>query len=139
RPRGLSVEERMLSNRLGNDLEQGWTAPTTNARDRKELLRTLLAEVIVNVDRPAARAELTLRWRGGALTGLAIPLPHSTYRPLRTDEKTVALLRRLAAHYPDALIASILNRQGRRTARGERFTALSVAGVRVHRHIRRYQ
>ncbi len=139
RPRGLSVEERMLINRLGNDLEQVWTAPTTSARDQKELLRTLLAEVIVNVDRPAARAELTLRWRGGALTDLAIPLPHSTYRPLRTDEKTLTLLRRLAVHYPDALIASILNRQGRRSARGARFTSLSVASLRQHWHIPRYQ
>jgi DNA invertase Pin-like site-specific DNA recombinase len=121
RPRGLSAEERALINRLGNDLEQVWTAPTTSARDQKELLRTLLSEVIVKVDRPAARAELTLRWRGGALTDLAIPLPHSTYRPLRTDEKTLTVLRRLAVHYSDAMIASILNRQGRRSARGARF------------------
>jgi hypothetical protein len=139
RPRGLTVEERALIDRLGNDLEQVWTAPTTSARDRKELLRTLLAEVIIKVDRPAARAELTLRWRGGALTDLAIPLPRSTYRPLRTDEQTLTLLRRLAVHYPDAMIASILNRQGRRTARGARFTAISVASLRQHWHIPRYQ
>jgi transposase-like protein len=74
------------------------------------LLRTLLAEVIIKVDRPSAKAELTLRWRGGALTDLVIPLPHSTNRPLPTDEKTVSLLRRLAVHYPDAMIASILSR-----------------------------
>src|SRR5262249_35252251 len=139
RPRGLTVEERQLIDRLGNDLEQVWTAPTTSARDRKELLRTLLAEVIIKVDRPSARAEVTLRWRGGALTDLAIPLPRSTYRPLRTDEKTLTLLRRLAVHYPDAVIASILNRQGRRTARGARFTAISVARLRQHWHIPRYQ
>jgi excisionase family DNA binding protein len=139
RPRGLTSEERRLIDRLGNDLEQVWTAPTTSARDRKELLRTLLAEVIVKVDRPASQAELTLRWRGGALTDLVIPLPRSTYRPLHTDEKTLSLLRRLAVHYPDAMIASILNRQGRRSARGERFTAISVAGLRTYRHIPRYQ
>src|SRR6266536_405875 len=90
RPRGLTSEERRLIDRLGNDLEQVWTAPTTSARDRKELLRTLLAEVIVKVDRPASQAELTLRWRGGALTDLVIPLPRSTYRPLHTDEKTLS-------------------------------------------------
>ena len=89
RPRGLTSEERELIDRLGNDLEQVWTAPTTSARDQKELLRTLLAEVIVKVDRPAAKAELTLRWRGGALTDLVIPLPRSTYRPLHTDEKNM--------------------------------------------------
>ncbi len=96
RPRGLTSEERRLIDRLGNDLEQMWTAPTTSARDR-------------------------------------------TYRPLHTDEKTLSLLRRLAVHYPDAMIASILNRQGRRSARGERFTAISVAGLRTYRRIPRYQ
>jgi DNA invertase Pin-like site-specific DNA recombinase len=139
RPRGLSTAERLLINRLGSDLEQVWTAPTTSARDRKELLRTLLAEVIVNVDRPAGKAELTLRWRGGALTDLVIPLPRSTYRPLRTDEKTLSLLHRLAVHYPDGMIASILNRQGRRSARGARFTAILVSSLRTHWHIPCYQ
>jgi hypothetical protein len=33
------------------------------------------------------------------------------------------LVRRLAIHYPDAVIAGILNRQERRTAYGHRFTA----------------
>jgi hypothetical protein len=32
------------------------------------------------------------------------------------------LLRRLASLYPDEVIAGILNRQGRKTATGERFT-----------------
>jgi hypothetical protein len=139
RPRGLTLEERRLIDHLANNLEQVWTAPTTSARDRKELLRTLLAEVIIKVDRPSAKAELTLRWRGEALTDLVLPLPRSSYRPLRTDEQTLALLRRLAVHYPDALIASILNRQGRRTARGQRFTAITVSSLRQHWHISRYQ
>jgi len=139
RPRGLTLEERQLIDHLANNLEQVWSAPTTTTRDRKELLRTLLAEVIIKVDRPSAKAELTLRWRGEALTDLVIPLPRSTYRPLRTDEKTLTLLRRLAVHYPDALIASILNRQGRRSARGARFTAILVSSLRTHWHIPCYQ
>src|SRR5207244_8007659 len=34
RPRGLTSEERWLIDRLGSDLEQVWTAPTTSARDQ---------------------------------------------------------------------------------------------------------
>ena len=49
---------------------------------------------------------------------------------LRTAEDTVALVRRLAAHYPDAVIAGILNRQERRTAYGHRFTAGHVGTLR---------
>jgi excisionase family DNA binding protein len=39
-------------------------------------------------------------------------------------------VRRLAVYYPDAVIAGILNRQGRKSARGERFTAGHVGNLR---------
>jgi DNA invertase Pin-like site-specific DNA recombinase len=131
-PQGLTADERAVILRLGKDLRRVWSAPTTTDRDRKELLRTLLAEVLLDVDRPAARVRLMLRWRGGALTELQIPLPRPTYRPLRTNEDTLALLRRLAVHYPDGLIAGILNRQGRRSARGERFTSSMISSLRSY-------
>jgi hypothetical protein len=50
--------------------------------------------------------------------------------PSWTDEDTIGLIRRLAVHYPDAGIAGILNRQGRRVC--DRFVgpdaSLLVAG-----------
>jgi hypothetical protein len=139
RPQGLTAAERAVIQRLGKDLGRVWSAPTTTDRDRKELLRTLLAEVLVDVDRPAARVCLTLRWRGGALTELQVPLPRANYRPLRTDEDTLALLRRLATHYPDGVIAGILNRQGRRSARGERFTTSMISSLRTYWNIPRFE
>jgi hypothetical protein len=57
----------------------------------------------------------------------------------RTDEDTVSLLRRLAALYPDEVIAGILNRQERKTATGERFTANQVGSLRRYRNIPRFQ
>jgi hypothetical protein len=44
-------------------------------RDRKELLRTLIDEVIVKVERDAFAAHLTLRWKGGALTEIDLTCP----------------------------------------------------------------
>src|SRR5256884_8376617 len=58
---------------------------------------------------------------------------------LHTDEDTISLLRRLAVHYPDDVIAGILNRQGRKTATGERFTANQVGSLRRYRDIPRFQ
>jgi predicted DNA-binding transcriptional regulator AlpA len=57
----------------------------------------------------------------------------------RTDEDTISLLRRLATLYPDEVIAGILNRQGRKTATGERFTANQVGSLRRYRNIPRFQ
>jgi hypothetical protein len=58
---------------------------------------------------------------------------------IRTDEDTIALLERLAVHYDDGKIAGILNRQGRRSATGERFTAIIVGGLRRYRAIPAHQ
>ncbi len=134
RPRTLTSSEREGLLALGVDLGRVWAAPTTTDRDRKQLLRTLIEEVILDVIREERRATVTLRWRGGAITELAISLPR--HQPsIRTDEDTIALLKRLAVHYDDATIAGILNRQGRRSARGERFTAIIVGGLRRYRNI----
>ena len=58
---------------------------------------------------------------------------------LHADEDTISQLRRLAVHYPDDVIAGILNRQGRTTANGERFTANQVGSLRRYRNIPRYE
>jgi len=138
RPRTLTPSEREQLLSLGADLGRVWAAPTTSDRDRKQLLRCLIEEAILDVQRAGQRATITLRWRGGALTELAVPLPR--HQPtVRTDEGTIALLERLAAHYPDATIAGILNRQGRRSATGERFTQIIVGGLRRYRDIPTYQ
>jgi hypothetical protein len=75
-----------------------------------------------------------LRWKGGAISELTVPL-RRRQPPIRTDEDTIDLIRRLAVHYPDAVIAGILNRQRRRTARGLSYTASRVQSLRHHRHI----
>ena len=139
RPRTLSGDERRTIHALGTDLKRVWSAPTTSVRDQKELLRTLLEEVIIAVYRDDKRAHLTLRWRGGLLTEVDVALPRSRPATVRTDEDTIALVRRLAAHYPDSVIAGILNKQGRTTARGLRFTANLVGNLRRHWKITRFE
>ena len=120
---------------LGADLHNIWNAPTTTDRDRKQLLRTLLEEVTLKVSRAEYLAQLTMRWRGGKITQLEVSLPKANYSGVRTDEDTIDLLRRLAVHYSDDVIAGILNRQGRKTATGERFTAGHVGNLRRYRSI----
>jgi predicted DNA-binding transcriptional regulator AlpA len=115
-----------------------WRSPTTSPRDKKELLRTVIEEVSITADKDQYRAHLTTRWRGGALTEIDLDLPRRR-AAVRTDEDTVALPRRLAVHYSDAVIAGILNRQERRTAYGHRFTANLVANLRRNTNIPCYE
>ena len=136
RPKGLSGQERAAILALGDDLGAVWAAPTTTDKDRKQLLRTLLDEVNITLrrDDPDPHAGLVLRWKGGAISELTVPLRRPQPK-IRTSEDTIDLLRRLAVHYPDATIAGILNRQHRTTARGLSFTASRVASLRTHWHI----
>ena len=131
RPKALTPAERDAILALGDDLGQVWDAPTTTDKDRKQLLRTLIEEVNITArrDDPDPHARLVLRWKGGAITELTVPLRRPQPK-IRTDDDTVDLVRRLAVHYPDAIIAGILNRQGRRTPRGLSYTAGRVQGLR---------
>jgi DNA invertase Pin-like site-specific DNA recombinase len=139
RPRTLSPDDYQRIRALGADLPRVWVAPSTTDRDKKELLRTLLEEVIIAVQREEFRAHLTLRWKGGMITELDVHLPRLNPARIRTDEDTVELVRRLAVHYPDGVIAGILNRQGRKTVRGERFSANQVGSLRRYRNIARFE
>ena len=140
RPKTLTPAERAAILALGDDLGQVWDAPTTTDKDRKQLLRTLLEEVNITArrDDPDPHARLVLRWKGGAITELTVPLRRPQPK-IRTDDDTVDLVRRLAVHYPDAIIAGILNRQGRRTPRGLSYTAGRVQGLRHYWGIPRHQ
>jgi biotin operon repressor len=112
-------------------------ASSTSDRERKQLLRAILAEVVVTVDRASERhvAELRVVWEGGAVTEHSVPLPRTGSHTRCTDQDTVALVRQLAERYPDKQIAAILARQGRRTGAGNPFTAHRVAGLRAHHKI----
>jgi DNA invertase Pin-like site-specific DNA recombinase len=137
RPRTLTAAERAAVLALGDDLGAVWDAPSTSDKDRKQLLRALLEEVNITIrrDHDAGHADLILRWKGGAISELTIPVKRTPQRRLRTSEDTIDLVRRLAVHYPDAKIAWVLNRQDRRTARELSFTASRVQSLRHHWHI----
>ena len=135
----LTDTQREQIRALGSDLKRVWDAPTTTDRDRKELLRSLLEEVKINILPDEAKAHLVLRWKTGAITELDVIWRLPRKAPVRTDEDTIDLLRRLAIHHPDTVIAGVLNSQGRKTARGESFTANRVSSLRTHWKIPCYQ
>jgi biotin operon repressor len=116
--------------RLARDLPRLWKANTTADRDRKELLRALISEVIVTVNAAERRAAVQICWEGGARTELAVRLNARGPETRRLPEDTIELIRRLAEHHPDRQIAAILSRQGRRTGTGLGFTEGRVKAAR---------
>jgi DNA invertase Pin-like site-specific DNA recombinase len=139
RPVRLTDEEQAWLSRAGADVRAVFTAPSTTFRERKQLLRAILAEVVVTVDPATRTAGLRIIWQGGASTELTMPLTKTGGHLRATDEDTVDLVRRLAEHYDDTTIALILSRQQRRTGTGLPFTKGRVQSLRVSRGIPAYR
>jgi DNA invertase Pin-like site-specific DNA recombinase len=130
RPTALSDDDLRWLRHAGADLKALWRAPTTTDRDRKHLLRCLVSEVIVTVDRNRAVADLVVRWIGGASTQLVSPLNRTGVHSRVTSEEVSALLRQLAPHYSNEQIAFMLNAKHLRTGTGKSFTRSRVASLR---------
>jgi hypothetical protein len=62
---------------LAQDLPRVWHAPTTQAKDRKRMLRRLLQDVTVEKPSSAKQLLVHLRWQGEASTHLTVQLPLS--------------------------------------------------------------
>ena len=122
RPRALSKDERTACSH-SDDL-------ATSGRGNDSGDRRCGCEESSKVERTRG-----MRWKGGALGEIDLALPRSRPATIRTAEDTVALVRRLAVHYPDTVIAGILNTQGRTTARGHRFEGNRVGNLRRHWNI----
>jgi DNA invertase Pin-like site-specific DNA recombinase len=131
RPSRLTATELAWLERAGADLRRIFEAPTTTARERKQLLRAVLDEVVVTLQPKQRTAELRIIWQGGATSELQMPLTKTGGHFRTTSEDTVALVRRLAVHYDDTQIALILSRQQRRTGTGLPFTRARVASLRA--------
>jgi transposase len=130
RPTPLNPEDTEWLRRAGADLKAVWQAPTTTNRDRKHLLRCLISEILVFVDRERAVADLTICWAGGASTKLSSSLNHAGGHRHATSGQVNDLVRRLALYYTDEQIAFMLNTKHLRTGYGNSFTRARVGDVR---------
>src|SRR5579859_4026263 len=110
--------QKFAKRRAGADLKAVWQAPTTTNRDRKHLLRCLISEVVVLVDRERLVADLTIRWTGGASTKLTSPLNRTGGHRYVTSEQVNELVRQVAPYYTDEQIAFMLNMRHLRTGGG---------------------
>src|SRR5262249_2923949 len=58
---------------LAADLKSVWTAPSTDARLKKRIVRTVIHEVIADIDQEAAEIVLVVHWTGGVHSEIRLP------------------------------------------------------------------
>src|SRR5580704_3740228 len=115
---------------LARDLPLLWHAPTTQAKDRKRMLRLLIKDI--TVDKPANQKLLTahIRWQGGACSDLSVQLPPNIADRLRYPAAVVDRVRDFARGSIDAEIAEEFNQEGRTSATGKPYTAKMIQWIR---------
>ena len=105
---------------LGADIERAWGCPGTTPATKKQIIRTLVEEIVVSVD--GETIELIIHWQGGAHSALAVRKNRCGQHRWKTDNDVVDLTRALARLMPDKLIAAALNRAGKVTGHGNGWT-----------------
>ena len=96
---------------LADNLQAVWTALTTDARLKKRIVRTLIHEVIADIDADASQIVLIIHWIGGVHTELRLPRRRRGQRN-STPPDIVKAVKQLALIANDDIIAGILNRTG---------------------------
>ena len=112
------------------NLGQLWAAPTTSHRDRKRLLRTLIADITLIPGPDHAKVRIGVRWHAGTTEELIVQRPHRVYEDRRTTTDVLALARRLGPEMDNATLAGALNTAGHRTATGRAFDANAASSLR---------
>jgi hypothetical protein len=96
---------------LAAELKAVWTAPSTDARLKKRIVRTVIHKVIADIDLEAAEIVLVVHWIGGVHSEIRLPRRRRGQRS-STSADVIAAVRQLVLIANDDLIAGILNRNG---------------------------
>jgi DNA invertase Pin-like site-specific DNA recombinase len=110
---------------LASDLPRLWHASTTSDKDRKRLLRAVVADVTVQSPVGDPQLRLGVRWQSGAAETLVIPRPLGR----RTAPGAIEIVRQQVDRSDDDLVAA-LNTAGFTTTTGHPFTAKDVRALR---------
>ena len=138
KPSVIEVDPNAFAN-MAENLAAAWNAPDVSMRARQQLLRALIADIIVDVDDAVRDVVLTIHWRGGQHSELRVRKPKTGEHGCATAEDALAVMRSMAGRWSDEHIAASLNRMGMPTGQGKTWTAHRVASVRRVRGIHAYR
>jgi DNA invertase Pin-like site-specific DNA recombinase len=118
---------------LAGDLEALWRDPGADMSAKKRILRSLICEIVVDVDEQASELVLLIHWKGGVHTPLRLPRRRTGQSSRHTSKDIVESVRVLTRIYNDQMIAGVLNRAKLLTGQGNYWTRALVTALR-HNH-----
>lgn len=123
------VVERERLESLAQDLQAVWELTDAMAL-KQRIVRTLMQEIVVDIDDDERRVVLLVHWVGGRHTRLCVARRRVGEHGNATSHDADSVVRTMAGQWPDSDIAATLNRLGLRTGVGNTWTAARVLSVR---------
>jgi DNA invertase Pin-like site-specific DNA recombinase len=114
---------------LASDFPRLWQDPNTPDRERKRMARLLLEDVTLL---KGEQIQVHVRFKGGVLKSLSLPLPLSAPYLRKTPAVVVGEVDRLLDQHTDREIVGILNEKGLRSGMGRPFTVMTIINIRRH-------
>ena len=125
----VTKEEERKIKALGERFNEVWESEYCSITLKKKIIRTVIEEVIVNLDETTKLLKFVIHWKGGCHTELEMPKPPAGVG-LKTSMEDLEIIRKMAARYGDDEIARVLNKLGRKTATGKRWSEYRVRTIR---------
>ena len=125
-----SEDDRTEILALSSELPQIWDSPTTTAKDKKRILRTLVEDVTIFAEARKPDVRLGLRWRSQHCEEIHTTKPLSPAAARRHTPETVELIRELALTMNDFQIVSHLASSNIKTPDCKAFTIASIKWIR---------
>jgi excisionase family DNA binding protein len=116
--------------KLAADLPGLWHAPATSNKDRKRLLRTLIADVTLLPEPDQAKVRIGIRWHTGATDELCAARAVHPGTAKRSPSPAIEMVRQLGPTTPAAELAAQLNAAGMTTGHGRPFDIKAVQWIR---------
>ena len=120
---------------LANKLQTIWESPDVDMRLKKRIVRTLIKEIIVDVDNDACEVIVIIHWNGGVHTEVRLPRRRRGQNSSQAPKEVIEAVRELSHICSDKTIAGVLNRNGLVTGRGNRWTREHVTALRTYHQI----
>lgn len=130
----LSPDEEASIVSMGEQFAEAWHSERCPPTLKKMIYRTVFEEIIARSDPEKKTLHFTIHWKGGVHTQLEMDRPHSATETA-TPMEALEIIRRMAVRHGDDQIASVLNRLGYSTGKGNRWNQNRVATARKNHSI----
>jgi DNA invertase Pin-like site-specific DNA recombinase len=120
---------------LAKQLPQLWHAPTTQAKDRKQMLRLLIKDITVEKSNIPKQLLAHIRWQGNTCTDLIVQLPPNMADRVRYPTEIVDRVREMARYLHDAEIAQRFSQEGFISATGKPYSTTIIRWIRFRYRI----